>query len=1185
MGYNDLVNKRGGCFCGPQNSRRQNEEIMSSLRIVVVCAIALMVLSIASAQDSSSSSDGSFLDIRTGSVSIPLSSLKRPAADLVDSNGQAFDTMEAVRRAEQGQDLSIYNPKENKIWQNHSYGTLERPVSDYPNGEKGVRMLSVEADGLPYTSFYRVQSVENPKQYWRLGVSLLSQSTSMRSVMLRKLGYDVVTSMPYSRLRVYFNSVEEKEAFLSDLKDKDMNLISRGGLLENDPKSNSLVLADAVLETQRNESFDWHWGFIQNVNSPDRDERSRALSWVEYMSKYRAYRALLIPFTLVFIPESINRYSPKNVSIINNYAVLYHPLAGGFAAATREDIKWLLNRMSSWTEKDFREIVALSHYPNSIKELVYRKLVLRTRQTFEAFGLPIPANFPQVSLNYTSNDGLVVKGAVVQEKVPGYPQRFSHGDRESPFKDDDWFRYAGIRAKTSLIATVLSKLDDKLQLLKTDTAASNFQKDVVNKIVDHFRNHPGQPLEQTIQSWGGPVMGFNTTASREVATGTYYGSTAAVQLVDSVSVSMNLGYFNTFEKMPQLALTHDFKPFLQRQYPLGTLSSNLSLQRNYIHVRPLYSMKDATKVSWKDLIVPQKMREMAQTIDSKDMKDFRSFMQDFKEGEVFTITDSLVAGLSGQILTAFDFLMGMEPFNFLNNISMGADASRIVMRQTSFIRTHEGVQVFVRHQTSRAQGLTLDVNYFINLMNLRAQNLQSEIKSDAFVIDYKPNWQDENLSTEDKDKMEKREENLRDALRGLLRSHSTENLYTSFPYDKFELEHLLKTKETKSRILWSNMIDLNEDHQLKIRPPRSEAAPDLNPKDEEITLFRSRRGELKGLDMLGFSLSTIQAWLNHKTQDFKWDLGSSGDPNPANIPFGKAYWRQVVTERDLSGRVHDVGIIQHIWGGWRMSGKAFLSLIDQVVAQLGLPSDAKYRLIEKENFNNVKNIDFYKITANLSIRYTGLEKIRDLLLQPGDSQKPGASYKLLGRLFQILSEKLSGIKARKTDQLIVDDVMQIMGNGDLKQGQSAYQAACDQYHVDKNLDNGRSPGYWVNGSYFPCLMPWTQKLLELSLKYPKGSGPEAMENQIRWMTQVVYVLEENIPMPYLLKYLGEENVLYLVQINGFRSGDEDGDLSYISNTWGKPQDDFEEANGIFQYYARKTGITPTEIDRTQGDFR
>ncbi len=1157
-----------------------------SLRIVVACALMLIILSIATAQTADSSSDGSFLDIRTGSVSVPLSSLKRPAADLIDNSGRPIDTMEAVAWAKKGYDLSQLNPASNKIWQNRSYPPLERPLTDYPDGEVGVRFISVEADGNHYTAFYRVQALDGSGRYWRLGVSLLSQSATMRSAMLRKLGYDVVTPRPYGRLRVTFSSPEQKQEFIDNLETKDMNLESRGWLLENRENSLSLVLSDAVLETQRNESVDWHWGYIPNPNSPYEEERMTNLAWVEYYSKFRAYRALIVPFSLLFVPESINRYSPRLGSIINDYAILYHPLASGFASASREDIQWLLRRMYHWTEKDYREIVALAHYPDSIKELVYRLTVLRARNLYQLFQMPIPPQLPQVSLDYTSQDGLVAKGRVTKEKVSGYPQRFTHGDRQSPFKDDDWWRYAGIRSRTALISSVLSKLNEKLQLIKMDRAADNFGQHVVSTIQNHLRNKPGQPLEKTLESWSGPLMGFNVSAARHVSTGTYYGSTAAVQLVDVVSVGMNVGYFNTFERFPQLMVTQDGRVGLQRQYPIGMISGNVGIRRDYVHVRPVSSMEEAQNVSWADLMVPSYMNKMAKTLDSQDIKDFRTFIKDLKEGEVFTITDSLEAGIAGRLSTTLESLLAFQPLSFLNTLNIGADAGRVVLRQTNIIKTRGGLQVFVRNQTSRARGVSLDVNYFINLMKLRAQNLQSEILTDAFVIDYKADWSEDHLSIEEQVEKEDQESNLKTAVGSLLRGHGTEHLYNNFQYQKFELEHLLKTKEARSRVLFSQMIDLQEDHELKIRPPRSAEDPDRDPQQDEITLFRRKRGQLMGMDGLGFLTSTVQDVFNHKSPKIRWDLAQPADSNPANLPFGKAYWRQVVTEKDLSGRVNDVAMIQHVWGGWDMKRNAFFKLIDEIIAKLGLPQDAKYDLLDKNTFHNVKSVDFYRITANLSIRKSGIEKIRDLLLQPGRGHKPGDKAGFLSRLFQVLSEKLDGTKSRQADHLIMNDVMKILGDGQLERGRQVYKAQCDHYHLTKNNEIGlQYTGTWKNGSYFDCLTPWADSLLNLSTKYPDGSSHEDQKNQVRWATEVLYVLEEQLSMPQLLKYLGEENVVYLVQLNGFRSGDEDGDLSFISNTWGKPNDDFEEANGVFQFYSRKTDIISTEIDRSQGGFR
>lgn len=1157
-----------------------------SLRIVFVCALMLIALSIATAQSSDviSSSDGSFLDIRTGSVSIPLNSIKKPSSDLLDQKGQPLDPFKAIELIKSGLDVSDLNPQPNKIWQNQKYSILEKPLETYPDAETGVKFLSVEADGNPYTAFYRAQSMQNGQPY-RMALSLTSQATSARSALLRKLGYDVVTPKAYKKLRIHFESLEKKKDFVESLELKDMNLETRGWFAENKADSLSVVLYDVLIESQRNESVDWHWGFIPNPNSISGDERSRNLAWIEYFSKYRAYRALIVPFTLVFIPESLNRYSPKLASVINDYAVLYHPLAAGFASATKEDVQWVLKRMGNWTESDFREIFSLVNYPNSLKELAYRKTVARARQLMEIMQLPIPVSWPSVDLNYSSNDGLVVNGRVTREKVEGLPQRVSHGDRESPFKDDDWWRYAGIRGRTAMISTALSKLNEKLTLLTLDKAQEKFAQTIVDQVREHFQKNPGVPLDKGVQSWGGPVGGFNLQAARHVATGTYYGSTAAVQLVDMISASATLGYLNNFEKFPKLVLTQN-GPGLQRQFPVAQLSANAAIRRSYIHVRPMYSMKDAAKIEWKDLFVPSYMSRLAKTIENQDIKKFREFIQDLKEGEVFTITDSVEAGAGARIASPLDFLLGIESLNFMNSVSMGADISRIVLRQTSLVRTQKGLQIFVRNQTGKARSVNFDIDYFIKMMSLRAESAQSEMKADAFVIDYRPDFEDENLNVEELTRKKDQEENLKKAVGSLLRNHGTENLYSHFQYQKLEVEHLFKTRETKAKFMLFNMIDLNEDHTMKLRYPRSEDNPDLDPKDEEVRLFRSRKGQLQGMDLLGFALNAIQAWINKKSTNIQWDLAQPNDPNPANIPFGKAYWRQVVTERDLTGDVKDVAMVQHTWGGWKLKRDKFLNLLDEVIAKLGLPQEAKYRLIEKETFQNVKGVDFYKITANLSIRSSGLDKIRELILQTENGNRPGPRAQFIGRLFQVLSEKIGGSTARKGDRLIMEDIMKILGNGDPRLGKVQYQVMCDEHHRLKNPETGPGPtGAWINGTFFDCMTPWVEKLIKLSNQYPKGSDEKARKNQVRWTTDVLYTLEEQIPMPQLLQYLGKENVIYFVQVNGFRSGDEDGDLTYISNTWGNPPDDFDEAAGIFQLYSRKTGILPTEIDRTQGSFR
>ena len=45
---------------------------------------------------------------------------------------------------------------------------------------------------------------------------------------------------------------------------------------------------------------------------------------------------------------------------------------------------------------------------------------------------------------------MVVGGKVMTEKIPGYPQRFSHGERQSPFESGDFMKYLKKNLQTIL---------------------------------------------------------------------------------------------------------------------------------------------------------------------------------------------------------------------------------------------------------------------------------------------------------------------------------------------------------------------------------------------------------------------------------------------------------------------------------------------------------------------------------------------------------------------------------------------------------------------------------------------------------------------------------------------------------------------------------------------------------------
>jgi hypothetical protein len=270
-----------------------------------------------------------------------------------------------------------------------------------------------------------------------------------------------------------------------------------------------------------------------------------------------------------------------------------------------------------------------------------------------------------------------------------------------------------------------------------------------------------------------------------------------------------------------------------------------------------------------------------------------------------------------------------------------------------------------------------------------------------------------------------------------------------------------------------------------------------------------------------------------------------------------------------------------VWGGWSLKKKKLTQLLEDLRQKFErqVPS---FRLIETEAFQNVEKIDFYRITANLSILPSGAEKLKQLVAQanlpPEANNPPKRAKTFLGRLVG----KLKGNnKYRPEDAALYKDLLTLIGEGDLERGRALYNEKCKAESTNPNneLQNANT-GEWKHGVYFECLSTWTEKLMKLSQELPKDKKAEA-----EWMAQVLYILDQNIPMSALFTYLGESNYIFLIRVNGFRSGDEDGDLEFFSNSYGDPKNNLDISGGLITYWANKTRIMPVELERSQGSFK
>lgn len=1132
-----------------------------------------------------------------GVVNIPLKTFTKPALNLVDEKGKPLYIKDLVNLEQSGKDLSTYQPTEDKYWQNQKYSAIEQTIhNEMPNAEEGVTLDSYMGANRELGFYSIVVKPSNGKSArYGLTLGLEIHASLLKSGLLRKLGYFQQSPKHYSKIKLNFNSKEDKELFIkrafceegpNEVSIDCLSLIpfkTEGNQREflSDAGETALYVHGCYLEKMDSEIPSLFDGL-----TPANTET------IPFFSQARQFRGLLVPFVIADVQESVNRFGVEAAVRRAGVASINYAFSGYFSETSYDDVRWMLRRITNLTEADWDEIVTAAQYPKSFHQLIKSKMLRRTQNLLKIFFEDEAKALMKIQipdLRYTSDDGYVAEGRVTTEYIPGYPQRFSHGPRKSPFESGDFIRYLTIKTQSSAIGAAITRLSKDLDLQRNKIDKSKTRG---------FRFRPDNGIVP-LGSAHGHEYGINLSASRMVTTGTYYGSDAAVQLVDNVSLSAGLGLFR---------VTQEFTG-------IGTITGgNVGYNRTFSHVTPLQSMKETKDIDWKDLYVPSKLDRIASPL--KDGK-LAEFFENFKHGEVFTITDSVAVGANVGFQYGIEALIGYTATT-IPTLGITGGVNGIILRQTQITRTTNGFQVFIRDQNSKAYNVAFDLNYFINLMSVKHETLNTDLQTDAFVLNANTDFvtQVDAAIEEVKAAALKAEEDpveavekyftenpelakryksqtafigkLSAALRGLIFQSSTDALYGNFKRQVFNIEHGLNTKEIKTKLLWWRWSRLQEEHLLKILKPSLTPVESGIVENKPIEVVTYQKGAMSGRDILGFGLEVIDYGMQELSKDFVLKL-SQDTQNPSQMPFGRAQWHIVRTDTELTqdreGAAPSVAVLQNVWGGWSLKKKQLDEILARLKNKLKGTEFENEELIPEGRFDQVKKIDFFRITENISIMPSGLDRIKALIINPDATGVEVDKPKFLEGLVKNISEIGKHNKARIQDKVIFKNIMSIIGSGDEKAGEQIYINQCKekarQRHEQTNKHQGFNTVAWLKGSKYECLESWTSEIISLARKYVRSD----LREQNRIMTDLIYTLEQNIPLPVLMQTLGKENYLYFIEITGFRVGDEDADEGVtVSSTLGEPAKKHPYSNGLISYFAGKAKIS-VEFSKSQASFQ
>lgn len=1116
----------------------------------------------------------------SGVVRIPLKTFTKPASDLkLEQKQLSFADLAKMYSA--GYDLSKINPIENKYWQNKKYSAVDQKLqSTMPQGDTGVYIDSYMGANRELGFYSVVIKTKNNERYI-LTLGQQVHSSLFKSALLRKLGYYQESPKFYfPKIKILFPTKEEQKKFINT------------AFCENGPSEEAtdcLSISPFRSSTNNKEYLSYsgdknlyvHGAYLEKMN-PEVPSLFDGLtpargSLTDYLATSRAYRALLVPFVIGDLGESINRVSTQSVFVRSGWANINYGFDQYFDQTDADDVRWILRRVGQLSNQDWNEIIDASEYPPALKQLVKAKVLYRFKNLTDSFfekqerkdifSVQIP------DLNYNSSDGYVVDGKVVVENIPGYPQRFSNGDRQSPFESGDFLRFMKVKTMSSAIEVGLNKLQEVVGLQQ------NFPLEQKQKGIE-VSPRGVRVIGHSTALTGG----INVSSSRILTTGTFYGSQAPIQLVDNVTTSANIGYMKSISEVGGFDIN---------------MGKQISYSRDFTHVRPLNSIKESNKVSWTDINVDSKLRKLGKLldtgkiIDNKSTNGFASFMSELRSGEVFLITDSIaLAGQKG-VEVGLDSLIGLYAGPLSPTVGLSYGGAKVILRQTQIVKTDEGLQVFVRDQNTKAYSLAFDFNYFINLMKIKAETIKTQLHTDAFILNYNTELVSkgekgdfdfsQNPDLEEKFKDQKDFGNkVAAALRGLIFQSSTDQLYSYFNFQRFDIDHKLNTKAIKTKLFWYRATQLKEDHLLTIQKPEMTAPDGSTVSNQPLQIISSVQGALKGRDYLGFGLDVVDGISSKYLKGYAPTL-SQATQNPTQVPFGKAEWRLVRTESEVSKNrfqsLPTVSVLQHVWGGWSINRQKLDQVLQSVKDTIkGTEYDGQ-DLIPENVLHNVTKLNFFKVTAQVALMPTAIDKIKDLFIAPlvatqgDDLSNTEGGKKFFKKLWARLTKNDN---PRIEDRFLFNNLLMLIGGGDINKGQQIYLEQC------RLNDDNQFQYTTFKGTEYECLEPWVAKIIEISRKFNSGD----IIQQNKWLTEMIFILEEKIPLNVFLQFLEKPNYIFFVDISGFRTGDENADDgSYLSNVLGEPEKKKIYANGLISVVAEKSKIISTELNRTQADFQ
>ncbi|MGZ3787050.1 MAG: hypothetical protein ACXVLQ_00925 [Bacteriovorax sp.] len=856
---------------------------------------------------------------QAGESFVPLQKGVRMASDDLIYGDNVLTSREAQDLSQlRSVDLSLLQPKSNEIWSQEESMLDDQQIIELKDNET----LTFEGALTSNTGLYRFNAIpENGSKIYTIHLDKTLHTLLLRKNLLRKLGYKIPAIKYLKKVFIKFNSVEEREQFLK--KDVPENTLGAAERWVKNVNDLTLELQDiAVTEPSETDFYNVAMGVpTQTINS-------------------RTLRSLLLPYSLLDVYESVNKYSWIDGKIDNRAVVLPH-FTGNDFATTLEDAQWMIRKINKISRSEIKEIVDLAFFPKEISAVLIEKIISRRNSLNRLFS----EKEKDMDFNQKISSGESLKeGKVLQKDFPGYASRFAYGDAQSPFSQLQYYLFSKIQG--NVIDNLIAKANSYIQAFDIKKVRSDFfQKQFQDGLNYFLQTGVIRPIG--ISTWSTPLVNGHLIFSRDIVLGNYLGTDNMVQLADTIGASVNLGYYLGIE-----GLGHNLA---------GNAKADLALVRTYAHVKPVKSLKQSLKEPYKNMFIPLLKHSLKEEYLSLSELKNSTASNDEKAKKIQGILKEIDQNLdTGESLIITDRLMPSADvkLNFSNGVvgaGVGVGGSIAVVKRIHFYKKSPKVlQIYDDNGFVEDVNLSFQVSAYVPVLKISGKFDGGKYKIKSYMV---------NISSD---------------------LDENPNLYAN----ALGVYNVLKNRDFE--ILGSTVnpvkMDANfKDRSLgfslllwKMRSIRGKTYYDLQTKDGvNGTYFSLNKDFLNGFNAEVFSKQVANYYLSKQLNGDISITVDSDNLNPADSFFGRSYTQNIRFEASVNADKkfeRKFISVSDIKQGWSVSSKHLKKMMAKV--------NEKFQ----STLFDINQIDFgklrlFKVGYHVNLYDRGIERLNSIKVE------------------------------------------------------------------------------------------------------------------------------------------------------------------------------------------------------------